>query len=435
MSCKRFYRLFFLLGGKVVTGIDNPEPLEEPKLVNHLSACEDAGADGAIVYMLSRTDKERDKSIKAIKECVAALNISIIAGGNVERFEDAKKILYAGCDKVVIDIDDGENFKAVKETAKRFGKDRVVGFTRNVHFASGKYDLYCGHEIDDIVGTFLFDPKTSVIPSAVLLKDAKIPVIPILSDEDISKELLTNDAISGFTGPRVENMGNDIYEYKLGVKEKFGVEVDILEPNFKWSDFKTNDKGLVPVVIQSHKTDEVLMVGYMNEESFALTLKTRKMTYFSRSRQKLWTKGETSGNYQYVKSLSLDCDNDTILARVIQIGVPCHTGNKTCFYKEIVNDNLPSVNPYKVFEDVYAVVKDRKKHPKENSYTNYLFDKGIDKILKKLGEEATEIVIAAKNPDPEEIKYEMADFLYHAMVLMVERGVTWEDITDELSKR
>ena len=177
------------------------------------------------------------------------------------------------------------------------------------------------------------------------------------------------------------------------------------------------------------------MQAYMNEESFNLTLKSGKMTYWSRSRQSLWTKGETSGNFQYVKSMSIDCDNDSILAKVIQIGAACHTGNKSCFYREMFNDNIASTNPYKVFEDVYAVIADRKVNPKEGSYTNYLFEKGIDKILKKIGEEATEIVIAAKNPDREEVKYEIADFLYHMMVLMAECNLDWSDITEELARR
>ena len=159
------------------------------------------------------------------------------------------------------------------------------------------------------------------------------------------------------------------------------------------------------------------------------------MTYFSRSRQAQWVKGETSGHFQYVKSLKIDCDNDTLLATVKQIGAACHTGNRTCFYRDLVKKEFNNVNPLEVFENVYQIIKDRKEHPKEGSYTNYLFDKGIDKILKKVGEECTELVIAAKNPDPEEIKYEMSDFLYHAMVLMVERGVTWEDITEELANR
>lgn len=159
------------------------------------------------------------------------------------------------------------------------------------------------------------------------------------------------------------------------------------------------------------------------------------MTYYSRSRQTLWLKGETSGHYQYVKSLSLDCDNDTMLAKVAQVGAACHTGAKSCFFQTLTEKEYKENNPLKVFEEVYGVIRDRKLHPKEGSYTNYLFDKGIDKILKKLGEEATEIVIAAKNPNPEEIKYEISDFLYHMMVLMAEKKISWEDITEELANR
>ena len=159
------------------------------------------------------------------------------------------------------------------------------------------------------------------------------------------------------------------------------------------------------------------------------------MTYWSRSRQELWVKGLTSGHFQYVRELRIDCDKDTILAKVLQVGAACHTGNRSCFYRELVKTDYDDRNPMAVFEDVFSVIMDRKEHPKEASYTNYLFDKGIDKILKKVGEEATEIVIAAKNPNPEEIKYEISDFLYHVMVLMAEKGVTWQDITKELAQR
>ena len=159
------------------------------------------------------------------------------------------------------------------------------------------------------------------------------------------------------------------------------------------------------------------------------------MTYYSRSRKEQWVKGETSGHFQYVKALYADCDKDTLLAKVSQVGAACHTGNRSCFFNEIIKKEYQDTDPSKVFQDVYDVILDRKANPKEGSYTNYLFDKGIDKILKKVGEECTEIVIAAKNPDKEEIKYEISDFLYHVMVLMAEKGVTWEDITRELASR
>ncbi|MDE7199409.1 MAG: bifunctional phosphoribosyl-AMP cyclohydrolase/phosphoribosyl-ATP diphosphatase HisIE, partial [Lachnospiraceae bacterium] len=213
------------------------------------------------------------------------------------------------------------------------------------------------------------------------------------------------------------------------------ITVNTFDPAIPWEEFKLNSDGHVTVVVQDYKTDEVLMVAYMNEEAYNTTLRTGKMTYYSRSRQELWVKGETSGHFQYVKSLTADCDKDTILARVSQIGAACHTGSRSCFFNEIMAKDYEETNPLKVFEQVFDVIRDRKIHPKDGSYTNYLFDKGIDKILKKLGEEATEIVIAAKNPNANEIKYEISDFLYHMMVLMAEKNITWEEITAELAQR
>ena len=205
----------------------------------------------------------------------------------------------------------------------------------------------------------------------------------------------------------------------------------------KYSDFNLSKcaDGLLPVVVQDAVTLKVLMVGYMNEEAFNRTQAEGRVTFYSRTRQTLWTKGETSGHYQYVKSLKIDCDQDTLLARVVQVGAACHTGNRSCFYRDIISRGQESVTAYKVLESVYNTIMDRKQNPKEGSYTNYLFSKGLDKILKKVGEEATEIVIAAKNPDAQDIVYELGDFLYHVMVLMAEKGITWEDVARELADR
>ena len=143
--------------------------------------------------------------------------------------------------------------------------------------------------------------------------------------------------------------------------------------------------GLVPAIIQDAVTKNVLMLGYMNQESLDKTMATGKVTFWSRSRNELWTKGLTSGHVQYVKSLTVDCDLDTMLAKVSQVGAACHTGNRSCFFNELVKKEYDDTNPLHVFQDVYDVILDRKKNPKEGSYTNYLFDKGIDKILKKVG--------------------------------------------------
>ncbi|WP_024833083.1 bifunctional phosphoribosyl-AMP cyclohydrolase/phosphoribosyl-ATP diphosphatase HisIE [Ruminiclostridium josui] len=205
------------------------------------------------------------------------------------------------------------------------------------------------------------------------------------------------------------------------------------------SSVKFDEKGLVPVVTQDAKTKEVLMVAYMNEEAFDKTIETGKVHYYSRNRSKLWLKGETSGHFQLVKSIKLDCDGDTILIEAEQIDAACHTGNKTCFFRTMVDgewkENEEEKPTAAILHEVYNVIVDRTVNPKEGSYTNYLFTKGLDKILKKVGEEAAEVIIAAKNKSKEEIRYEVSDLMYHLMVLLVERGLTLEDIYGELKGR
>jgi phosphoribosyl-ATP pyrophosphohydrolase/phosphoribosyl-AMP cyclohydrolase len=210
----------------------------------------------------------------------------------------------------------------------------------------------------------------------------------------------------------------------------------------KFNDLKLNNDNLLPVVTVDYKSDQVLMVAYMNEEAYNKTLETKKVHYYSRSRQCLWLKGETSGHYQMLKSILIDCDNDTLLLKVHQQGVACHTGSKSCFYREINLDTKEvkdikqqDENVLSIFEDVYNVILDRKNNPKEGSYTNYLFEKGIDKILKKVGEETAEVIIGAKNQGNEEVIYEISDLIYHLSVLMVEKDVSWNDICKELDKR
>lgn len=208
----------------------------------------------------------------------------------------------------------------------------------------------------------------------------------------------------------------------------------------KFSELKLNPQGLVPVITQEYNTGQVLMMAYMNEEAYKKTLETKIVTYFSRSRKELWIKGETSGHTQHVKELYYDCDNDTLLIKVKQDGVACHEGTLSCFNKklDLESGDVAKLDKFKtpnIFQGVYDVIVDRKENPKEGSYTNYLFDKGIDKILKKVGEENAEIIIGAKNEGKEEMVYEISDLMYHLMVLMVEKGATWDDIYKELDKR
>ncbi|MBQ9942378.1 MAG: bifunctional phosphoribosyl-AMP cyclohydrolase/phosphoribosyl-ATP diphosphatase HisIE [Christensenellaceae bacterium] len=200
------------------------------------------------------------------------------------------------------------------------------------------------------------------------------------------------------------------------------------------NNIKFDEKGLVSVVVQDADTSAVLMLAYMNEESLKLTLETGYMTYFSRSRQQLWKKGETSGHVQKVVTLAYDCDGDAILAKVKQTGPACHTGSYSCFFNEFFRNGQESVGSG-ILDELFAVITDRKNNPKEGSYTNYLFDKGIDKTLKKVGEEAAEVIIAAKNPDCSELRWEAADLLYHLMVLIAQKDMLPGEIYAELAGR
>ncbi|NLI66450.1 MAG: bifunctional phosphoribosyl-AMP cyclohydrolase/phosphoribosyl-ATP diphosphatase HisIE [Tissierellia bacterium] len=195
-------------------------------------------------------------------------------------------------------------------------------------------------------------------------------------------------------------------------------------------DVKFNQDGLVPAIAQDVGTGEVLMLAYMNEEALRLTKETGIAHYYSRSRQALWKKGETSGHIQEVKGIYYDCDGDAVLLKVNQIGAACHTGNYSCFF----NEEKGYKDLSNTLKDLYKVIIDRKKNPQEGSYTQYLFDKGIDKILKKIGEEAAEVIIGAKN-DKQELIYEASDLIYHLMVLLVNEGVTPSEIMEELRGR
>ena len=202
------------------------------------------------------------------------------------------------------------------------------------------------------------------------------------------------------------------------------------------SGIKFNEQGLVPAIAQDAATGEVLMMAWMNAESLRLTEATGYATYFSRSRQKLWKKGETSGHVQRVLGIKSDCDGDTLLLTVEQTGPACHTGARSCFFNDLIpadEDELPASSA--ILEKVYAVIEDRKAHPQEGSYTNYLLEKGTEKICKKVGEEASEAIIAAMKNSREELTYEAADLMYHLLVLCFDRGVTPADIWAELQRR
>lgn len=197
------------------------------------------------------------------------------------------------------------------------------------------------------------------------------------------------------------------------------------------SELKYDSNGLIPAVVQDYYSKKVLTLAYMNEQTLRRSIEEGKTCFWSRSRQKEWLKGETSGNYQHIVRIISDCDNDALVIEVVKDGPACHTGSDSCFYNVISETGYK--NPFS-FDMLYELIQGRKTDKKEGSYTSYLFEKGLDKILKKVGEESTEVIIGAKNGKDEEV-YEICDLAYHVMVLMAQMGISLDDVREELAKR
>ncbi len=431
---------------KLIGNISIPysEPKEKVEIANYFKKI---GVD-ELIYNGEGSYEEYVEEIKYItKNTDLPLNVNIIA----KRFDDIKYTLYAGVNRVCCYDLDGASTSVeldlINESSLRFGKEKIFISTQ---FRDGRLDIGDLKEFKlfGAGGFFINDYNEANIQELKdFISEVQLPIAVntacLTTDKEISgmldatKELIeagVDTLIINYTGYTSQEE-DPTADFVSGIKALIAKDLNKDVNALAFEEFKLNSDGLIPVIAQDYKTGDVLMMAYMNKEAYEKTLETGTMTYFSRSRQSLWVKGETSGHFQYVQELIIDCDKDTILAKVKQIGVACHTGSPNCFFTPLYKKEYDSVNPLKILEEDYDIIVNRKNNPREGSYTNYLFEKGLDKILKKVGEEATEIIIAAKNPNPEEIKYEMADFLYHAMVLMVEKGVTWDDVVRELANR
>ena len=448
----------FLKKGMLVKGFKDHTPVCDP--VRQIKSFNDNGMDKIILYDLSDDPAEHDQNLQVLKKIIQIAEIPVYEGGNINSFDDVRKLIYAGCEMAALNLSKESNRILAREVCERFGKDRIAGCYRTAEKLDGEWDklapwlsmriLLDADTDDPAAGTDAgdpTDPADSAGPSDkadFAAAGNPIPVIAFVQDAsgDAMVSKLSLPSVAAVSGDGVNALVEKGKEAVGGARaslEAAGIDMEEKKKAaFSWSDFKKGPDGLLPVVVQEESTDQVLMVAYMNEEAYNLTVETGKMTYYSRSRKSLWIKGETSGHFQYVRSLHGDCDMDTLLARVVQIGAACHTGSHSCFFNQVT---APRMNARRtasagdVLREDYRTIIDRKENPKEGSYTNYLFDKGIDKMLKKLGEENTEIVIAAKNPGENEIIYEIADYLYHLEVVMAEKGVDWDDITRELVRR
>ncbi len=319
------------------------------------------GIDKIILFDLSDDEQEHEQNLHTMKEIAVTAEMPVYAGGNINSVNDIKKILYAGCSKVILNSLKNQTAQLARQGEMRFGRERMALSIFNVDVFFKKkasVEEYISELVvldDRLAGTM---SSVTDMPYSILLHE--------VTPEKIQLAMTADENITGVSCRAFCENPERVPELRKHLKMQ-GIRVDHLVSSVEWSSLKLNSDGLIPVVVQDYQTNEVLMLAYMNEEAFQSTLETGKMTYYSRSRNELWLKGLTSGHYQYVKSLKLDCDSDTILAKVSQVGAACHTGNHSCFYRDLAEDEYLQRNLYGILGRVYELIKNRKENPKEGS--------------------------------------------------------------------
>ena len=412
----------FYLDSEYTEGYTREEIPEIMQSVNNLCV------DRLIVRSLADDEQSHEAHMLILKSICMYSEVPVTAGGYMTRMEDIKKYFYAGINSIIIEASWDNSIQLMKDTCGRFGRQSVMLALNTIDIMFKQREL-----VESSVDRILV-MEHNILDSAAHVTSLPLMIVPPEEDPVRAKELLSRPSVYGAAYPAVKLEDFDVMGLKYALFEQ-GVTVSHLEPKLEWSNMKTNEAGLVPCIVQDYITDEVLMLAYMNEDSFRKTLISGKMTYWSRSRQALWTKGETSGHYQYVKSLTADCDHDTFLARVSQIGAACHTGNRTCFFYNIFQRETNKSNPLSMLLETYRRVQDAKETPQEGTMASYLLEHGTDKILTNMARENAQITLSAKNGDPEVIKTEMADYLFLLITLMVEYDISLEEVISELSYR
>lgn len=425
---KTFVPCIFLKDGRAVTGEKGGEELSQDP-AQLAAAYADEMADAVLVIDCSEGETAHEEVISCLRTICGRVQIPVLGAGNLRSLSDVKDIIYAGCGMAVLDFADRDNIRIAREAAEKLGKERIAAVCRTPQ------------EITENQEILLSSVSLLVLPEekdeAPCLAAAKLPclgAVPDLGEETILSYFADPHA-AGVTG-RAVNAGMENVRSLRQLLLEHDFSVNARRPVFSWAELKKDSQGLVPVVVQEAYTDQVLMVAYMDENAYSKTIETGKMTYYSRSRKKEWVKGETSGHFQYVRSLTLDCDLDTILARVDQVGAACHTGHHSCFFNtDFVQNRLERKNPQRILESDYQTILSRRDHPKPGSYTNYLFDHGLDRMLAELGRENAELIVAAKGRKKDGTVDEIADYLYHLMVVMAHEDISWRDVCEELAKR
>ena len=472
MLAKRIIACLDVRNGRVVKGtkftdikdVDSPE-----KLAKFYS---DNSVDELVFYDITASNEERKTSLEFVERVARVINIPFSAGGGVSTIEDFKYILRKGADKVSVNSAAVKNPQLIREASMAFGSQCVVLSMDVKKNDEGSWSVYVkgGREKTEldaidwavtaaelgageiVVNSIDEDGMKNGYDIELLSKITSAVNIPVIASGGAGKkehflDAIQNAGVDGVLAASVFHFGEiKVPELKRYLKEN-GAEIRMpdaapqkldstLAESADISMISFGKDGLVPCICQDAKTGAVLMLAYMNEQSLRLTIEKKCAVYYSRSRSELWEKGATSGNTQKVRAIYYDCDADALLIKVEQTGNACHTGEYSCFFNAVFDDLGVSADPgSSVFGELYATVIGRKNDPSEGSYTNYLFDKGLDKILKKVGEEAAETIIAAKNQDRQELIGETGDLIYHLTVMLAEKGISMDEIEQELKSR
>ncbi len=417
MSYKRLIPCIFIYNGKAVKWFHDKEIVAE-NVVELAQYYSNQGADELLVFDLSDSDEEHTESIELIQKINRIIPIPMIAGGNIKRLEDVKRILYTGVKRVMLNFSKPDMFALAQEAANRFGKEKIAVSLNDFDALFKQQQL-----IEQYSSELIFMHRLDLNSVMNLTNIPCIIVTDTVREEELFN-ILRCSGVKGLSGRFVSDVEMDFSAFKDKCAER-DIKITSFESLMDFSEFHADANGIISVITQNYKTGEILSVRKMDREAFETTVKTGKMTYYCAD-----TDSMESKQYQYVKSMTVNETRDTLLAKI-----DFREKTETHFAQSLIGSDESEKNPLQIFEYVYQTILNRKQNPKEDSYTTYLFEKGIDKILKKIGEEATEIVIAAKNPSKDELKSEFVDFLYHAMVLMVERDVTWDELTEEMAKR
>lgn len=426
MEKKRLMATMYLKNGCAIRGKDDDTVLgpanELARLYN------DSGIDKIMLWDLSETKEEHNNTLKVIREINRVLEISSYAFGWTSTIRDIKEYLFSGCRRVILSSSDPELPNILEECQKRFRGDRLSLALDDVDVIFKKRS-----EIEEYYhDVYVF--KEEILESLVNMTEVPFYAVVDTMDVDTYAEILKIPTCLGIGGPLLNERYTDIMILKHQLYER-GLLVLLNDSTMSWDAFKLDNDGLIAVVAQDYATKEVLNYGYMNEEAFEATMTKGKMHYYDKSSGSIYMHGESSEQFQYVKSLSVDCHKQAILAKVSQIGVACHTGNYSCFYTEIVKKDYIEKNTVRVLENIYNVITSRKKHPREGSFTNFLMEKGLNEIARRIQSESTEIILSAKDDDSEALRAQLSDLLYFLMVLMSKYDITWDDVINELAQR